>query len=60
MNMFIVGVVGLNPIRSTICEARENRLFPHQIWEADLKSIVLDDLRRVTHLARMKERQFAQ
>ena len=33
---------------------------PHQIREADLKTIVLDDLRRVTHFARMKERQFAQ
>ena len=33
---------------------------PHQIREADLKAIVLDDLRRVTHFARMKERQFAQ
>ena len=32
----------------------------HQIREADLKAIVLDDLRRVTHFARMKERQFAQ
>ena len=33
---------------------------PHQIREADLKAIVLDDLRRVTHFARMKEWQFAQ
>lgn len=33
---------------------------PHQIREMDLKAIVLDDLRRVTHFARMKERQFAQ
>lgn len=33
---------------------------PHQIRETDLKAIVLDDLRRVTHFARMKERQFAQ
>ena len=33
---------------------------PHQIRDADLKAIVLDDLRRVTHFARMKERQFAQ
>ena len=33
---------------------------PHQIREADLKQIVLDDLRRVTHFARMKERQFAE
>ena len=33
---------------------------PHQIRETDLKAIVLDDLRRVTHFARMKERQFAE
>lgn len=33
---------------------------PHQIREFDLKQIVLDDLRRVTHFARMKERQFAE
>lgn len=33
---------------------------PHQIRESDLKQIVLDDLRRVTHFARMKERQFAE
>lgn len=33
---------------------------PHQIREVDLKQIVLDDLRRVTHFARMKERQFAE
>ena len=33
---------------------------PDQIREMDLKQIVLDDLRRVTHFARMKERQFAQ
>ncbi len=32
---------------------------PHQIRETDLKQVVLDDLRRVTHFARMKERQFA-
>ena len=32
---------------------------PHQIRESDLKQVVLDDLRRVTHFARMKERQFA-
>lgn len=32
----------------------------HQIREAYLKKIVLDDLRRVTHFARMKERQFAE
>ena len=33
---------------------------PHHIREEDLIQIVLDDLRRVTHFARMKERQFAQ
>ena len=33
---------------------------PHHIREEDLKAIVLDDLRRVTHFARMKERQFAE
>ena len=32
---------------------------PHQIREVDLKQVVLDDLRRVTHFARLKERQFA-
>ena len=32
---------------------------PHQIRESDLKQVDLDDLRRVTHFARMKERQFA-
>lgn len=32
---------------------------PHQIRESDLKQVVLDDLRRVTHFSRMKERQFA-
>ncbi len=32
---------------------------PHHIRECDLKRIVLDDLQRVTHFARMKEQQFA-
>lgn len=32
----------------------------HQIREMDLKAMVLDDLRRGTHFARMKKRQFAQ
>ncbi len=32
---------------------------PHHIREYDLTAIVLDDLRRVTHFARQKERQFA-
>ena len=32
---------------------------PHHIREEELYQIVLDDLRRVTHFARMKERQFA-
>ena len=31
----------------------------HRIRADDLKAIVLDDIRRVTHFARMKERQFA-
>ena len=31
----------------------------HHIRECELTQIVLDDLRRVTHFARMKERQFA-
>ena len=33
---------------------------PHHIREEELIQIVLDDLRRVTHFARMKERQFAE
>lgn len=33
---------------------------PHHIREADLIQVVLDDLRRVTHFARLKERQFAE
>ena len=32
---------------------------PHHITEANLKAIVLDDLRRVTHFARTKKHQFA-
>lgn len=32
---------------------------PHHIRVDDLEKVVLDDLRRVTHFARMKERQFA-
>lgn len=32
---------------------------PHHIREDELCKIALDDLRRVTHFARMKERQFA-
>ena len=32
---------------------------PHHIREDELCKIVLDDLRRVTHFARLKERQFA-
>lgn len=31
----------------------------HRIRENELRKIVLDDIRRVTHFARMKERQFA-
>ncbi|MBQ8830561.1 MAG: DUF4368 domain-containing protein, partial [Oscillospiraceae bacterium] len=37
----------------------KNFCTPHQIRETDLKQVVLDDLLRVTHFARMKERQFA-
>ena len=33
---------------------------PHYIREEELYEIILDDLRRVTHIARMKERQFAE
>ncbi|QEY34209.1 DUF4368 domain-containing protein [Caproiciproducens galactitolivorans] len=32
---------------------------PHHIREQDLMQVVLDDLRRITHFARLKERQFA-
>lgn len=32
---------------------------PHHIREEELYEIILDDLRKVTHIARMKERQFA-
>ena len=32
---------------------------PHQIRQNDLEKVVLDDLRRVTHFARMKEQQLA-
>ena len=45
---------------STYSKRGKSACSPHQIREADLKAIVLDDLRRVTHFARMKERQFAQ
>ena len=33
---------------------------PHHIREDELYEIILDDLWRVTHIARMKERQFAE
>ena len=33
---------------------------PHHIREEDLYAVVLDDLRRMTHFARQKERQFAE
>ena len=45
---------------STYGKRGKDACTPHQIREADLKQIVLDDLRRVTHFARMKERQFAE
>lgn len=37
----------------------KNYCTPHQIRATDLEQVILDDLRRVTHFARMKERQFA-
>lgn len=37
----------------------KNYCTPHQIRAADLEQVILDDLRRVMHFARMKERQFA-
>ncbi len=37
----------------------KNACSPHHIREDELCKIVLDDLQRVTHFARMKERQFA-
>lgn len=45
---------------STYSKRGKDACSPHQIRESDLKQIVLDDLRRVTHFARMKERQFAE
>ena len=44
----------------TYGKRRKDACTPHQIRETDLKAIVLDDLHRVTHFARMKERQFAE
>lgn len=38
-------------------DPNEDACTPHHIREADLIQIVLDDLRRVTHFARLKERQ---
>lgn len=37
----------------------KNECSSHRIREDELRKIVLDDIRRVTHFARMKERQFA-
>ena len=37
----------------------KNYCTPHQIRQNDLEQVVLDDLCRVTHFARMKEQQFA-
>lgn len=45
---------------STYGKRGKDACTPHHIREVDLKQIVLDDLRRVTHFARMKERQFAE
>ena len=43
---------------STYSKRGKTACSPHQIREADLKAIVLDDLQgRVTYFARMKERQ---
>ncbi len=44
---------------STYGKRGKDACTPHQIRVVDLKQIVLDDLRRITHFARMKERQFA-
>lgn len=40
-------------------QAGKDACTPHHITEANLKAIVLDDLRRVTHFARTKKHQFA-
>lgn len=45
---------------STYSKRGKEYCSPHQIREICLKQIVLDDLRRVTHFARMKEHQFAE
>lgn len=45
---------------STYTKRGKDYCTPHQIREVYLKQIILDDLRRVTHFARMKERQFAE
>ena len=37
----------------------KNFCTPHQIRQTDLEQVILDDLRRITHFARMKEHQFA-
>lgn len=37
----------------------KNECSSHRIREDELRKIVLDDIRRVTHFARMKKRQFA-
>lgn len=37
----------------------KNECSSHRIREDELRKIVLDDIQRVTHFARMKERQFA-
>ena len=44
----------------TYGKRRKAACSPHQTQETDLKAIVPDDLLRVMHFARMKERQFAQ
>ncbi len=44
---------------STYGKRGKDACTPHHITEANLKAIVLDDLRRVTHFARTKKHQFA-
>ena len=44
---------------STYGKRGKDACTPHHITETNLKAIVLDDLRRVTHFARTKKHQFA-
>lgn len=45
---------------STYCKRGKEACTSHYIREDDLKAVVLDDIRRVTHFACLKERQFAE